>query len=180
MDLAEQRRNLLQTYYYLMAAVLLMDDEESTARSNIQHPEAPEDDDEEEEAAVPSPPPRRIRRRSTWARDWLSRRPLHGQYDQLLTELHRNDLPGYKNFLRITPELFHEIVERVTPILEKQRTPMREPLDVGLKLAITLWFLATGIPMQVYSTASGWHVIQSPFSSQRFARPSLKSTRRKY
>ena len=79
-----------------------------------------------------------------WVREWLLRRPTFGQYDQLLTELHREDLRGYKNFLRITPELFHEMVERLTPILEKKLTFMREPLDVGLKLAITLRFLATG------------------------------------
>ena len=54
-------------------------------------------------------------------RDWLSRRPAFGQYDQLLTELHREDLKGYKNFLRITPELFHEMVEKITPILEKKK-----------------------------------------------------------
>ena len=139
MDLALHHRSLLRLYYYIMAAILLMDDEESTARSSIQG-----EDPEDEEAAVPRPPRRRIRRRATWVREWLSRRPLHGQYDQLLTELHREDLPGYRNFLRITLELFHEMVERVTPILEKQRTPMRAPLDMGLKLAVTLRFLATG------------------------------------
>ena len=92
----------------------------------------------------PLEPPRKIRRKSVWVREWLARRPVFGQYDQLLNELHAQDKKGYKNFLRITPELFHEMVEKLTPRLEKQKTFMRDPLDVGLKLAITLRFLATG------------------------------------
>ena len=51
---------------------------------------------------------------------------------------------GYKHYLTITPDLFHEMVEKVTPRLQKQSTIMREPLQVGLKLVVTLRFLATG------------------------------------
>ncbi|XP_068237594.1 putative nuclease HARBI1 [Palaemon carinicauda] len=36
------------------------------------------------------------------------------------------------------------MVEKLTPHLQKQSTFMREPLQVGLKLAATLYFLATG------------------------------------
>ena len=50
---------------------------------------------------------------------------------------------GYKNYLRITPDLFQEMVEKLTPRLQKQSTFMREPLQVGLKLDATLRFLAT-------------------------------------
>ena len=41
-------------------------------------------------------------------------------------------------------DLFQEMVEKTTPHLKKESTLMREPLDVGLKLAATLRFLATG------------------------------------
>jgi len=82
--------------------------------------------------------------RTVWVRNRLLRRNIFGQYHQLLTELHREDPQGYKNFLRITPALFHEMVEKVTPQLEKKRTFMREPCEVGLKLATTLRHLATG------------------------------------
>ena len=102
-----------------------------------QHKRLREAEDEER-----AKPPRRTPRR-VWVREWLARRQEFGQYDGLLTELHK-DHRGYKNYLRITPDLFQEMVEKVTPHLQKQSTFMREPLPVGLKLAVTLRFLATG------------------------------------
>lgn len=44
---------------------------------------------------------------------------MHGDYHHLLQELNREDTKGYKNFLRIKPELFGEMVDRLTPILAK-------------------------------------------------------------
>ena len=84
------------------------------------------------------------RQKRLWCREWLLRRSLHGDYDRLLDELHREDPKGFKNFLRITPELFAEMVEKVSPRLSKATTRMRYPLAVGLKLAVTLRHLATG------------------------------------
>ena len=89
-------------------------------------------------------PPRRKTQRKVWVMEWLTRRHYFGQYDSLLTEMHKEDERGYKNFLRITPDLFQEMVEKLTPRLQKQCTFMREPHPVGLKLAATLRFLATG------------------------------------
>ena len=89
-------------------------------------------------------PPRRRTERNVWVREWLTRRHEFGPYDSLLTEMHEKDERGYKNFLRITPDLFQEMVEKLTPRLQKQCTFMREPLQVGLKLAATPRFLATG------------------------------------
>ena len=89
-------------------------------------------------------PPRRKTQRKVWVREWLTRRHKFGQYDCLLTKMHKEDERGYKNFLRITPDLFQEMVEKLTPRLQKQCTFMREPLQVDLKLVATLRFLATG------------------------------------
>ncbi|XP_071101770.1 uncharacterized protein [Haliotis cracherodii] len=44
----------------------------------------------------------------------------------------------------MTPDLFQEMVEKLTPHLKKETTFMGEPLEVGLKLAAILHFLATG------------------------------------
>ncbi|XP_066949365.1 uncharacterized protein [Macrobrachium rosenbergii] len=50
----------------------------------------------------------------------------------------------YRNFTRTDGDIFSEIVECVTPYIQKQRTFWREPLTPGLRVAITLRFLATG------------------------------------
>lgn len=89
---------------------------------------------------------KKTKKRKIWVRSWLAapRRELYGQYAQLLQELHREDPKGFKNFLRVPPELFHDMVQRVSKCLQKQRTWMREPLSPAHRLAITLRFLATG------------------------------------
>nr|XP_006822337.1 PREDICTED: uncharacterized protein LOC102802034 [Saccoglossus kowalevskii] len=50
----------------------------------------------------------------------------------------------FRNFTRLTPEVFDDILERVTPVIQRQQTNYRHPLSAGLKLAITLRHLATG------------------------------------
>ena len=93
----------------------------------------------------PAPPATHVRcPRRLWCREWLLRRPLHGHYDHLIDELDREDQKGYKNYLRITPDLFAEMVEKVSPRLTKATTRMRLPLPVGLKLAVTIRHLVTG------------------------------------
>ena len=49
------------------------------------------------------------RRRAVWARPWLLRRPESGIYENLIQELNRKDIDGYKNFIRVPPELFLEM-----------------------------------------------------------------------
>ena len=46
--------------------------------------------------------------------------------------------------MSIKPDVFAEMVDRLTPKIKKLSTEMRQPLSVGLKLAVTLCFLATG------------------------------------
>ena len=84
------------------------------------------------------------RKRSVWVKLWLQRRPLHGQYEQLMKELHAEDVSGFNNFMRMEPQAFHELLTRIAPRITKQDTNYRKALEAGLKLAITLRFLATG------------------------------------
>ena len=88
---------------------------------------------------------RRTRRpRSVWVRPYLQRRRDVGHYDNLMRELSLEGPVLYRSFTRLDEALFDEIVLRVTPILEKKTTFWREPLPVGLRVAVTLRFLATG------------------------------------
>jgi hypothetical protein len=61
-----------------------------------------------------------------------------------MAELAMEDIPGFKNFLRVEPELFHELLERISPRIQREDTFMRKSLKPGLRLAITLRYLATG------------------------------------
>ena len=59
------------------------------------------------------------RRRRWWVRPWLTRRPLYGQYKTLMAELRLEHHGDFKAFLRIDPEMFHELLVRVGPVIEK-------------------------------------------------------------
>lgn len=83
--------------------------------------------------------------RSCTARAWLLRRPLFGQYENLMMEMMREDRPAFKNFQRVDVELFQELLEKVTPRISKLSTNIKDPLEPGLRLAVTLRYLATGM-----------------------------------
>ena len=83
-------------------------------------------------------------RRLVWTRPWLLRRPIYGHYETLLAELNREDIPAFRNYTRMDPDMFYELVERLTPRIQKQDTWYRKALEPGLKVAITLRYLATG------------------------------------
>lgn len=87
---------------------------------------------------------RKAKERSVWVRPYLTRRASHGHYDNLMRELALEDPQLYRNFLRLDEGQFNQIVERVRPRLQRETTFWRKPLDVGLRVAITLRFLATG------------------------------------
>ena len=58
--------------------------------------------------------------------------------------------------------LFTEIVERVTSRLKMKTIFWRKPLDVGIRVAITLRFLATGATYKDMSY--NWRVAQNTIS----------------
>ena len=84
------------------------------------------------------------KRRTLWVRKWLQRRPQLGQYRKLLTELKKEDKKGFRNFLRMDYETYREILQRIEPRITKSGCNYRKPLSAGLKLAITLRYLAAG------------------------------------
>jgi hypothetical protein len=101
-----------------------------------------EEEEEEEEQVVQRR--RETRRRRWWVRPWISRRLDFGAYDQLMRELEDEDVTSFTNFLRFTPEGFRELLDTVGPHIQKQDTFWRKALPAGLKLAVTLRYMATG------------------------------------
>ena len=60
-----------------------------------------------------------------------------------MQELMRESRGDFKSFLRMEPEMFREMFDRVAPRIEMSQEG-RPPLSPRLKLAITLRFLYTG------------------------------------
>ena len=94
--------------------------------------------------------------RKVWTRAWILRRKQFGLYDQLMVELRNEDQTEFCNFMRMPPEMFDEILIRIRHIISKKRTWYREPIEPGLKLAITLRHLASG--NKFASLKFGWSV----------------------
>ena len=92
--------------------------------------------------APPAPPAPRPRRRHTvLVKSWIQQRDDRGAYTTIMQQLYETDIPGFRNFIRMTPEFFEMLKERLAPRLTKQKTNWREPLSVGLKIATTLRYL---------------------------------------
>ena len=89
---------------------------------------------------------RRLKRREKrwWVRPCLLNRDLVGQYHVLLRELDREDVGAVKNFARVNPQLFEAILQRIGHDIAKEDTNARKALEPGLKLPVTMRFLATG------------------------------------
>jgi len=88
---------------------------------------------------------RRKRKRSVWVKLWLQCRFLHWQYEQLMKELHSEDVSAFTNFMCMEPQAFHELLTRIAPRITKQDTNYRKALEPGLKVVITLRFLAASL-----------------------------------
>ena len=88
----------------------------------------------------------RGRARTCWVRDWLSHgeRQAHSHYYSLMDNLRVNDPSSFRNFTRLEPALFDEVLGRIGPRITRQDTRYRDSLAPGLKLAVTLRHLATG------------------------------------
>lgn len=89
---------------------------------------------------------RQLRRagRRHWVRPWISRRDTLGQYATLMRELRAEDPTCFINYMRLPPELYDEVLTRITPRITKKDTWWRNALEPGLKLAVTMRHLASG------------------------------------
>lgn len=101
-------------------------------------------DEKAEQKRIRAEENRRKKRRRMWVRKWLLRRPRLGQYTKLMNELKREDTKAFRNFIRMDYDTFSEILDRITGRITKTANNYRKPLSAGIKLAITLRYLASG------------------------------------
>ncbi|CAK1591977.1 unnamed protein product [Parnassius mnemosyne] len=84
------------------------------------------------------------RKKRIWTKDWILRRDERGASALLLKELAAEDVKEYRLTMRMTPEMFEDLLKKVDPKIKKQDTTMRMALTPRIKLETTLNFLATG------------------------------------
>ena len=94
--------------------------------------------------APPAPIQRPRRKHNMWVRPWLLQREERGAYHNIMADLYATDIPGFTNYMRMTPEFFEMIKTRLEPHLARQATNYTAPISVGEKLALTIRYLATG------------------------------------
>ncbi|KAF8777947.1 putative nuclease HARBI1 like protein [Argiope bruennichi] len=96
----------------------------------------------------------------TWVKKWIRRRDELGTSNLLLKELAAEDPKEYRLFLRLTPEMFNNLLCRISDTIQRQNTIMRGSLSAKIKLELTLTFLASGCS---YRTLS--HLFRVPKST---------------
>ena len=72
------------------------------------------------------------------------RRFRQGWYQNLLQEMQIEEVGEFRNFLRMTPEMFQELLEGLRPAISKKDTNYRKAIPPEIRLAATLRYLATG------------------------------------
>ena len=84
--------------------------------------------------------------RQMWVRPWnrADRRLLFGHWDNLLPQLRQEDPESLFNYMRMRPEMFDEIHQRISGDIQRKDTKWRQALPSGLKLAVTIRHLAAG------------------------------------
>ena len=68
------------------------------------------------------------KKRMVWVKPWLQRRSYLGCFDTLLKELRSEDKAEYKCFLRMTPQIFDELLELVEEAITKENARFRDAI----------------------------------------------------
>ncbi|KAG5876797.1 hypothetical protein JTB14_014127 [Gonioctena quinquepunctata] len=76
-------------------------------------------------------------------KSWLLKRNKFG-HDRLVTELRLTSAADYRNYLRMDAATFSELLEMVTPLIQKITTNMREAISPELRLLATMRYLVSG------------------------------------
>ena len=71
----------------------------------------------------------------------------------LMPRLKLDDPMAYQNFIRMPPELFQELKQRLDSEIQREMTWMRDPLSPGLNFAVTLTHLASGESLPILQYA---------------------------
>lgn len=78
-----------------------------------------------------------------WMTSALKSREIYSATD-FLHDLNKEDGANFNNFCRMSSSTFNNLLEMISPSIEKQDTNYRKAIPANERLAITLRYLATG------------------------------------
>ena len=70
----------------------------------------------------------RKRKRSCWSKEWLKKRDEYSHMT-LLKELKENNPNDFRNYLRMSDEIFRELHITIAPFIQKQDTKLRKAIS---------------------------------------------------
>ena len=70
-----------------------------------------------------------------WTHDWLLRCPFNGSYFSLQREL-RSEEDFFEKYLRLPVPILDFILKRITPMIEKEDTHLRQTIPPGPRLKL--------------------------------------------
>lgn len=93
----------------------------------------------------------KMRKRTTWVQE-LYLEHEESVFFRSFQTLFRSKSPDrFKDFVRMNPDEFDFILERVRPFIEKADTRLRKAISAAERLTVTLRYLATGDSMHSLS-----------------------------
>ncbi|XP_064098062.1 uncharacterized protein LOC135209284 [Macrobrachium nipponense] len=88
-----------------------------------------------------------------WCKEWLQRRKEKGSHATILQELRDGAYESdFKNYMRMDPNTFYDLLVMIEPFISKQDTCMRENISPEARLEATMLFLSTGCSYTPFST----------------------------
>ena len=70
----------------------------------------------------PAPIQRPRRTHNMWVRPWVLQREARGAYHNIMADLYATDIPGFTNYMRMTPEYFKMLKARLEPCIGRPPT----------------------------------------------------------
>ena len=84
----------------------------------------------------------KVKERKVWSKQWLRKRLTYSHVNLMKELMLEKD--DWFNYMRMNHETYLELLNQVSPFIEKKDTRLREVISPHERLSATLRFLATG------------------------------------
>ena len=81
-----------------------------------------------------------IVKKRLWVKKWLERRKEKGSFSEIFQELQHEEPNDYIDYVRLSPEIFIFILNKISPAIKKNYTLLRDAISPGARLEVTTIF----------------------------------------